>query len=155
MRNLIASAAIAAVCISGYAGDASAKIRKHRVVPVTDAGLSDSIPLTVNRRSWLDPGPVSSVDKGPSYIAATTQFSRDQEQIINPDKFGNDVLQGQPYVPGRSVSVIDFSTTPAGHVRVDDTLGYQNYYFNPTPSDLPRQAAAIPVFPTDSLSPTE
>ena len=148
MRILLMSAAMAAVAITGCSDAASAKPRKHRILPVTDAGLSESIPLTVNRRSWLDPGPVSSVDKGPNYVAASTQFSRDQEQIINPDKFGNDVLQGQPYVPGRSVSVVDFSTTPAGHVVIDDTLGFQNYYFNPTPPDAPRQAAAIPVFPT-------
>jgi hypothetical protein len=149
MRDLFVSAALAAIAVGLCASDASAQPRRHRVVVATDTGISDSIPLTVNRRSWLDPGPVSSVGKGPSYVAASTQFSRDQEQIINPDKFGNDVLQGQPYVPGRSVPVVEFSTTPAGHVNVDNTLGYQNYYFSPTPPDVPREAAAVPVFPTE------
>ena len=148
MRNLIASAAMAGVAIAIFSGDTSAQTRKHRIVTVTDTGISQSIPLTVNRRSWLDPGPVSSAGKGPSYIAATTEFSRDQEQIINPDRFGNDVLQGQPYVPGRSVPVVEFSTTPAGHVTIDNTLGYQNYYFNPRRPTRLGRPAAIPVFPT-------
>ncbi len=146
MRTLIISAVAAGVAIAGFSAEASAQTRRHRIATVTDTGISESIPLTVNRRSWLDPGP--SVAKGPNYVTATTQFHRDQEQIINPDRFGNDVLQGQPYVPGRTVPVVEFSTTPAGHVVVDNTLGYQNYYFNPAPPDAPVHPAAIPVFPT-------
>ena len=136
---------IACGAVSLCATGASAQTKHHRAtVAAYDASALQSMPLTVNRRSWLDPGPVSPAGKGPSYMAATTQFSRDQQQIVNPDRFGNDVMQGQPYVPGRTVPVVEFSTLPAGGVTVDNTIGYQNYYYNSTSPELPRQASVVP-----------
>ena len=145
MRYVLSTVAVLGAALAICGSDASAQTRHKRVVVAAyDTDSLQSLPLTVNRRSWLDPGPASTAQRGPSYVAATTQFSRDQQQIINPDRFGNDVLQGQPYVPGRTVPVVEFSTLPAGGVSVDNTIGYQNYAFDPAAPQVPSEPAVVP-----------
>lgn len=125
--------------VTGLTQDAFAQKRR---VPAADlpasADLGDRIPLTVNRRSWLDSGNAVSTtgNYGPSYVAANTAFSKSQDQIFAPDRFGNAEFPSHPYVPGRSQPVVEGSTLPNGQVVVDNVLLPQNYYFNPTP-DLP------------------
>ena len=123
--------------VAGMAPDAFAQRRRAPVLPeATDLG--ERIPLTVNRRSWLDPGNAVSTtgNFGPSYVAANTAFNRTQDRIFAPDGFGNDVIRNPPDVPGRSQPVVQGSTLPNGQIVVDNVLLPQNYYFNPTP-DLP------------------
>ena len=154
MRAFVIGVMLTGAAIGGGAADASAKPRKH-VVKAQEVGTLDtsglnSVPLTVNRRSWLDSGNVvrsDSNDGGQAYVAANTQFHQTEDRIIDPDKFGNDVIQGQPYVPGRSVAVVDFDSGRNGLPHVDDVLGAQNYYFNPAPPQVPTLPAAIPLFP--------
>ena len=152
MRAFIIGFVLAGTVMAGT--DASAKPKKHVVKPQAlgsiDAAGLNSIPLTVNRRSWLDSGNTVRSDSnggGQAYFAASTQFNQTEDRIINPDKFGNDVIQGQPYVPGQSVPVVDFDTQPDGRPHIDDVLGAQNYYFNPAPPQIPSLPAAIPFFP--------
>lgn len=144
MRTFIVSILLAGVAASAVTVDASAQTRRRvaRVVTTTDIG---SLPLTVNRRSWLDPGPVAPRGTGQNYVTANTVLNRTQDRIFSPDGFGNDVIIGQPYVPGRSVPIVEFSSLPDGRAYVDNALGYQNYYFNPAPPELP---PASPVLPT-------
>ena len=73
-------------------------------------------------------------NSGPSYIAANTINNKTQDRIFNPDKYGNDVIQGQPYVPGRSQPAIEFSSLPNGGTVVENVLFPQNFYFNPAPA---------------------
>ena len=131
---LTASLAATAVTTDAFA----AKRHPLRALPVATVIDGDAIPLTVNRRSWLDPGNAVSTTQGagPSYIAANTVFNKTQDRIFAPDKFGNDVIQGQPYVPGRTQPVVEGSTLPDGRVVVDNVLLPQNFYLNPTP-DVP------------------
>ena len=139
MRKIIASAALAAMAMTAFSADASAQTR-HRVRPASPAmaeapDLGSSIPLTVNRRSWLDSGnAVSSHGTGPSYVAANTVLNRTQDQIFAPDTFGNDVIKGPPYVPGRSQPVIEGSLPASGRPIIDNVLLPQNFYLNPAPS---------------------
>ncbi len=129
----------AGIAASALTTDAFAAKRRHvRALPAATVIDGESIPLTVNRRSWLDPGNAVSTTQGagPSYIAANTVFNRTQDRIFAPDKFGNDAIQGQPYVPGRTQPVVEGSTLPNGAVVVDNVLLPQNFYFNPAP-DLP------------------
>ncbi len=134
--RLIASLLLAGIAVVAATSDGSAQVRRHKVVRgpsrvVAASSGIESLPLTVNRRSWLDPGPVASQGTGTAYVAASTQFARTQDRIFSPDKFGNDVIIGQPYVPGRTVPVAEFSTYPNGTATVDNLIGPQNYYFNP------------------------
>ena len=126
MRAILTSILLASVAITGLAYDASAQGRKRTYV-VADADNLNSLPLTVNRRSWLDPG--NSVPSGgaggPAYVTASTQFAKTEDRVFAPDRFGNASLPGQPYVPGRTVPVVSFSTTPDGHAYVDNVLHYQ------------------------------
>ena len=133
MRNTIVSGLVAALALSSFAADASAQGRRH-VVQTFGTDIN-AIPLTVNRRSWLDPGPVAPKGTGTNYVAASTEFNKTPDQVFAPDKFGNASLPGQPYVPGRSQPVVEFSTTPSGGVVVANELLPQNYYFNPAPSE--------------------
>lgn len=139
MRKTIVSLLLAGVAITAVAADASAQSRRRVQTydaggQTYDAGGISSLPLTVNRRSWLDPGPVAPRGTGTNYVAASTEFNKTQDRIFAPDGFGNDVIRGQPYVPGRSVPIIEFSTTPNGRAYVDNVIGPQNFYFNPAPS---------------------
>ena len=154
MRAVIIAFVLAGTVIAGATTDASAKVKKHVVKPQAAASIDtvglNSIPLTVNRRSWLDSGNTVRSDSnngGRAYIADQTQFNQTEDRIIDPDKFGNDVIRGQPTVPGQSVPVVDFDTEPNGRPHIDDVLGAQNYYFNPAPPQVPSLPAAIPFFP--------
>lgn len=152
MRKTFVSLALAAVAVTAVTPDAFAQGRRHYRAAAVAQDYSDSgIPLTVNRRSWLDPGTAVSQGSGPAYVSASTQFAKTQDQIFAPDRFGNDVIRGQPYVPGRTVPVVEFSSLPNGGVVVDNTIGYQNYYFNPTPSRPP--PAYSPTFDLNDFTP--
>lgn len=136
MKTSITSLLAIAIAATACSGTAYARPKKHHVVETTvDAqGDAGQIPLTVNRRSWLDPGPVAPRGTGNKYVTANTgEFIRTPDQNIDPDEFGNAELPGQPYVPGRSFPTVEFSTTPNGHVDVANELLPQNFYFNPTP----------------------
>ena len=153
MRAFVIGVMLIGVAAGGFATDASAKPKKHIVKPQVVGDLDTSslngIPLTVNRRSWLDSGNVvrSSSIGGQAYVAANTEFHKTEDRIIDPDKFGNDVIKGQPYVPGRTVALAEFETERDGRPRLDGFLGAQNYYFNPAPPEAPSLPAAIPFFP--------
>lgn len=132
MRSMIAVFLISGVAAGAFVSEAAAQSRRHHH-ELAKAYVSE--PLTVNRRSWLDPGPVQPRNTGNAYIAASTQFNKTPDQVFAPDGFGNDVIKGQPYIPGRPVAVASYSTLPSGDVSIDDVLGPQNYYFNPAPSE--------------------
>ena len=124
MRKTIVSMLAVGVALSLGAHDASAKPRKHPVQPISADEAVHELPLTVNKRSFLDPGPVVPTGSGQNYIAANTIFNKTQDRIFEPAKFGDSELQGQPYVPGRTVSVVEFSTGPRiGDVELGQVLG--------------------------------
>ena len=140
MNKTMTSLLLAGLAIAALTSGADAQKRRHvrvlQPLPVLDG--VETIPLTVNRRSWLDPGNAVSTTQGAgaSYMAANTVFNKTQDRIFAPDKFGNAVTEGQPYVPGRSRPVVEGSSLPNGGYVVDNVLLPQNFYFNPTP-DVP------------------
>ena len=94
---------------------ASAKA-KHRVVhhyrqpaPVM-VYQSNQPPLTVNRRSWLDPGNVVPVGSESRYVAATTYFAQTPDQAYFPSRFHEDAMPRPLYVPGNMTPLVTFST---------------------------------------------
>ena len=139
MNNTLACLLMASCVVTAVTSDAFAAKKRHaNSLPAATTIDGDAIPLTVNRRSWLDPGNAVSTTQGagPSYVAANTIFNKTQDRIFAPDKFGNDVIRGQPDVPGRTQPVVEGSTLPDGRVVVDNVLLPQNFYLNPAP-DLP------------------
>ena len=78
--------------------------------------------------------PSRPVAQGPSYVAANTVLNKTQDQIFAPDTFGNDVIKGPPYVPGRAQPVVEGSLPASGRPIIDNVLLPQNFYLNPAPS---------------------
>ena len=138
MRRTIASAMLAVLAWVGFNADVSAQTRRRHAPAAAGepVDLGSSVPLTVNRRSWLDSGNAVSSrgGAGPSYVAANTILNKTQDQIFAPDRFGNDVIQGPPYVPGRSQPVIEGSLPASGRPIIDNVLVPQNFSFDPAPS---------------------
>jgi hypothetical protein len=153
MNKTIVCLLATACAVSAFSADASARPKHHRAKVVAtfgDADVSDSIPLTVNRRSWLDPGPVAPAGTGNKYVTANTgQFIQTPIDVQSPDRFGRDALPGQPYVPGRSYPVVEFSTTPNGRVDIANELLPQNFSFDTAPSRPPSnyQPSFSPEYP--------
>ncbi len=126
MRKIVVSLLAACVASSFAMSAVSAKPLHRKPAPQLDDGETHELPLTVNRRSFLDPGPVAPVGTGQNYVSANTILNRTEDRIRDPDKFGNDTLQGQPYVPGRTVPVAEFATGPnIGDLYSGPILGYQ------------------------------
>ena len=125
MRTII-TLLLAGVAVAAISTDASAQ-RRRTYVEAYDTSSLNSLPLTVNRRSWLDSGnAIQSGSTGPSYVAASTGFARTQDRMFS-DKFGNSTFREAPYIPARSTPIVSFSTTPGGNVIVDNVYHYQPY----------------------------
>ena len=146
-KTLLLAGLAGCLFASAASSDAFAKARKRAPsLPPVQTIDGEAIPLTVNRRSWLDSGNAVSTTQtaGPSYIADSTVFNKTQDRIFAPDGFGNDVIKGPPYVPGRTQPVVEFSSRRDGGVDVDNVLFPQNFYFNPTP-ELPPRVGTLPT----------
>jgi len=68
-------------------------------------------PLTVNRRSWLDPGPVVPQGYMQRYVEASTSLNLTPDQMYTY-KFGNETLPRRFQDPGRPQPLIEFWTPP-------------------------------------------
>ena len=82
--------------------------RQHR--PVVARYGNERPPLTVNKRSFLDPGPVVPVGSMSNYVTMNTVFHQTPDQNFLRSAFGNEVLPGPLSVPGRPSPVLEFAT---------------------------------------------
>lgn len=92
---------------------AKKKVHHHYRYPAPYAVSGEGIvqpPLTVNKRSFLDPGPVVPVGTESAYMTANTYFARTPDQNYNRSKFGNEALPQPLEVPGRPGPVYQFET---------------------------------------------
>jgi hypothetical protein len=111
MHRTSASIAFAAIAVAAVIGPASAQTKAHRhQPPIAVAHSNERPPLTVNRRSFLDPGPVVPVGSMSSYVTANTIFNRTQDQIAQRSLYGNELLPWPLEVPGRSQPIYEFET---------------------------------------------
>lgn len=100
------------------AADAKVKhpIRHRHFIPVVAEYETRQPPLTVNRRSWLDPGPVSpqtyTYQSAPRYLQDSTILVQTQDQLIT-DRLGNGTLPRRFDPPGRPEPLFNF-WTPRG-----------------------------------------
>ncbi len=70
-------------------------------------------PLTVRKRSFLDPGNVVPVFSSQRYVAESTIYNRTTDQLFARSKFGSEALPTPNYwyfVPGRPQPLFVFST---------------------------------------------
>ncbi|MGO9008269.1 MAG: hypothetical protein ACLQIQ_18675 [Beijerinckiaceae bacterium] len=106
---LIALAFTAAALAVSAPANANTKHRLHRhAVHVVDF-YDQRPPLTVNRRSWLDPGPVVPQGNMQHYVEANTSLNLTPDQMYT-DKFGNDLLPRRFDPPGRPEPLVEFWT---------------------------------------------
>jgi hypothetical protein len=107
MFHKVPSIIIAAAVFATLTATASAQGTRHRVAEQYN---DERPPLTVNKRSFLDPGPVGPVYSTPNYVAASTTFAQTPDQVFLKSQFGNEVLPSPLEVPGRPQSVLEFET---------------------------------------------
>jgi hypothetical protein len=120
--SLVLGSAIVASLVL-VAGAASAQDPKKKVhhyyrypAPVADEGIVRP-PLTVNKRSFLDPGPVVQQGAESNYMVQNTYFATTPDQNFARSKFGNEALPRPLEVPGRPGPILEF-----------ETPGYPYYY---------------------------
>ena len=108
-KNLLI--ALAAGAFVALTTGVSAQTVQHRRAPLAANQYNDERPpLTVNRRSFLDPGPVAPVGTMNNYVAASTVFNRTTDQTFLRSQFGNELLPAPLQVPGRSGPIVQFET---------------------------------------------
>jgi hypothetical protein len=106
---------LAAAVLAPTAASAEVKHRVHHYartvhrVPDRAYFVDSRPPLEVNRRSWLDPGPVVPQGSMQRYVEAVTTLSLNNTQMYT-DFFGNSTLPRRFDPPGRPVPVVEFWT---------------------------------------------
>jgi hypothetical protein len=102
---VLAAAVFAALTVT-----ASAQTMRHHHPRVAEQYNDERPPLTVNRRSFLDPGPVVPVGSMSNYVTASTVFGQTPDQYFLKSQFGNEVLPAPLEVPGRQEPIVQFET---------------------------------------------
>src|SRR5208282_5174866 len=100
----------AAAAFAALTATASAQTTKHRHHHPQVARHYERPPLTVNQRSFLDPGPVVPVGSMSNYVTTNTIFARTADQYFLKSQFGNEVLPAPLEVPGRPQPIYEFET---------------------------------------------
>lgn len=111
--TIILAAAALAAAVAPVSAQTQAQPQtkvRHHPQPVAVAYTDERPPLTVNKRSFLDPGPVVPVGSMSNYVTVNTIFNRTPDQVANRSKYGNETLPWPLEVPGRDVPILQFDT---------------------------------------------
>jgi hypothetical protein len=110
----LGTAIVAALVLAASVASAQdTKKKVHHYVRYPAVVNSEGIvqpPLTVNKRSFLDPGPVVPVGSESNYMVQNTYFARTPDQNFARSKFGNEALPQPLEVPGRPSPIYEFET---------------------------------------------
>jgi hypothetical protein len=79
----------------------------HYAAPVYS---NDEPPLTVEKRSWLDPGNQVPVGAEQNYVTASTGFNQTPDEAYYPSRFHEDFLPRPLYPTGEPRPVVYFWT---------------------------------------------
>jgi hypothetical protein len=111
MRRFTTSIVLAGAALlsAGVAATSTAQAKPRRHHPVV-AFYDPRPPITVRKRSWLEPGPVVPVGSMSNYVTANTIFNRTPDQVFARSYFGNEALPRPLEVPGRPEPLIIFTT---------------------------------------------
>ena len=106
------SIVLAAVALAALTASANAqpKPRPRHHPQVAERYYDERLPLTVNRRSFLDPVPAVPVGSMSNYVTANTIFNRTPDQIFARSLFGNELLPWPLEIPARAGPLIEFET---------------------------------------------
>lgn len=105
-RILAAVAPLAALTAT-----ASAQPPRHQRSPVVEQYARERPPLTVTKRSYLDPANIAPAGKtAPNYVLMGTVLNLTSDKVFNTSAFGNDRLPRRFEVPGRPSPVVEFAT---------------------------------------------
>ena len=78
MFHKVPSIIFAAAAFAAFTIPASAQGPRHRHPPrVAEPYIDERPPLTVNKRSFLDPGPVPAIEHGPNYVTTKHDLRAD------------------------------------------------------------------------------
>ena len=110
MVNYKTSIVLAAAMVAVMASANGQTNRNRRHPPVVEQYYNERPPLTVNKRSFLDPGPVVPVGSLSNYATTITVFGKTPDQNFAYSEFGNEVLPGPLSVPGRPSPILEFAT---------------------------------------------
>lgn len=104
------SIVLAAAALTAFTASANAQAKpRHRHRPqVAERYYGEPPPLTVNRRSFLDPGPVVPVGSMSNYVTANTIFNQTPIQVFARSPFGNELLPRPLEIPARAGPLIEF-----------------------------------------------
>lgn len=101
---LLAAAALAAGSASA---SAQSRAKPQRSPLVAQYGY-EAPPITVKKRSFLDPGPVVPVGSMSNYVTISTIFNRTQDQTFKRSLFGNEALPAPLEIPARPQPLVVF-----------------------------------------------
>jgi hypothetical protein len=106
------SIVLAAAALAAFTASANAQTKpRHRHHPrVAERYNDERPPLTVNRRSFLDPGPAVPVGSMSNYVTANTIFNLTPDQVFARSAFGNELLPRPLEIPARAGPLIEFET---------------------------------------------
>lgn len=105
---IVLACAAAALAVPATASSAKKLHVRHRVTHVA-VFRDPRPPLTVNRRSWLDPGPVVPELSEDRYVQANTILNLTPDQTFT-GKFGNETLPRRFELPIRQEPTVVFWT---------------------------------------------
>lgn len=104
---LLGLTAFAAGALASAPAALAAHRHHHRPAVVYS---SDEPPLTVNKRSWLDPGNQVPVGSEENYVTANTGFNQTPDEAYFPSRFREDSLPRPLYPTGEPRPVLYFWT---------------------------------------------
>ncbi|WP_036255588.1 hypothetical protein [Methylocapsa acidiphila] len=108
---LLFASALAMALATAASAETTPRHRATHRKPVTPVVYNDERPpLTVNKRSFLDPGPVVPVGSMSNYVTANTIFNRTPDQTFARSRYGNEELPAPLEVPGRPGPLFEFET---------------------------------------------
>ncbi len=109
---LIVLAAAAFAALTASASAQTVVRHRHHHPQAAKQFTDERPPLTVNQRSFLDPGPVVPVGSMSNYVTTNTIFARTADQNYLKSKFGNEVLPEPLEVPGRPQPIVEWYSSP-------------------------------------------
>lgn len=107
---LLTVTALGAAAMMGAPAALAAHKHHHRYYAPETVYSSEEPPLTVNKRSWLDPGNVVPQGSEQNYVTANTSFNQTPDQVYFPSRFQEDNLPRPLYPTGRPRPVVEFWT---------------------------------------------
>jgi hypothetical protein len=106
-RYAILAATAAALVVPAAGAFAQTKAKQNRS-PLVAHYANEAPPITVKKRSFLDPGPVVPVGSMSNYVTISTTFNRTEDQIFNKSFYGNETLPAPLEIPARAQPLVTF-----------------------------------------------